>query len=320
MIAASGMSYDTVARAVVRVAAENGEILRTNGSAVAHWVAGTAPGERTAGYLAEAMSRRAGRPVTPGQIGLVASSDPLPSRAGPAAEVATLARADADNRGFLATAVYTAADASLPLGYDHEPVARLLRTRGGQALAGPAAVAVLRQVTRAFGAADEVLGGGHGLSAVAAYLADTAIPLLAARFTDDSARREAFGAAAELAWLLGWKHHDLGQEGAAQAYYRTGFQLATESDPRGHAAWMTRSGMSLRSCVSRSRSRAVASWARRAESRCRSRRSAAKVDAARIWPSRSASARSAASASSRLSSAWTRVPSSCSSRNLSVMS
>jgi len=40
---------------------------------------------------------------------------------------------------------------------------------------------VVRQVTRAFGAADEMLGGGHGLSAVAAYLADTVIPLLSAR-------------------------------------------------------------------------------------------------------------------------------------------
>lgn len=240
MIAASGLSYDAVARAVVRVAAENGEILRTNRSAVAHWVAGTTPGERTAAYLAEALSRRTGRPVTPGQIGLAASPGPLPTGAGPVAEVAALARADNDNRGFLAVAVYTAADASLPLGYDHEPVARLLRVRGGQTRAGVAEVTVLRQVTRAFGAADEMLGGGHGLSAVAAYLADTAVPLLGARFASDRARREAFGAAAELAWLLGWKHHDLGQEGAAQAYYRTGFQLAAESDPHGHAAWMTR--------------------------------------------------------------------------------
>lgn len=34
--------------------------------------------------------------------------------------------------------------------------------------------------------------------------------------------------------------HDLGQEGAAQAYYLAGFQLAAEADPHGHAAWMTR--------------------------------------------------------------------------------
>ena len=240
MITACGLSYDAVARAVVRVAAENGEALRTNRSAVAHWVAGTAPGERTAAYLAEALSRRAGRPVTPEQIGLPASPDLLPPGAGPVGEAAMLARADVGHRGFLAAAVYTAAGASLPLGYDHEPVTRLLRARTGQARAGAGEVAVVRHVTRAFGAADEMLGGGHGLSAVAAYLADTAVPLLSARFTSEHSRREAFAAAAELAWLLGWKHHDLSQEGAAQAYYRAGFQLAAEADPHGHAAWMTR--------------------------------------------------------------------------------
>ncbi len=240
MIAACGMSYDAVARAVVRIAAENGEVLRTNRSAVAHWVAGTAPGERTAAYLTEALSRRAGRPVTPEQIGLPASLDQLPSGVGLAGEVSALARGDVDHRGFLATVVYTAAGASLPLGYDHEPVARLLRARAGRVRVGAGEIAVVRQVTRAFGAADEMLGGGHGLSAVAAYLADTAIPLLSARFASEHDRREAFGAAAELAWLLGWKHHDLGQEGAAQAYYRTGFQFAAEADPHGHAAWMTR--------------------------------------------------------------------------------
>jgi len=240
MITACGLSYDAVARAVVRVAAENGKALRTNRSAVAHWVAGTIPGEQTAAYLTEALSRRAGRPVAPEQIGLAAGLRPLPASSSPTGEAAALARADVDNRGFLATAVYTVTGASLPLGYDHEPVARLLRARAGQAKAGRGEVAVVRHVTRAFGAADEVLGGGHGLSSVAAYLADTVVPLLSAWYLDDRTRREAFGAAAELAWLLGWKHHDLGQEGAAQAYYRTGFQLAAEADPYGQAAWMTR--------------------------------------------------------------------------------
>jgi hypothetical protein len=240
MMAACGLSYDVVARAVVRVAAENGEILRTNKSAVAHWVAGTAPEERTAAYLAEALSRRAGRPVAPEQIGLPASSVSLAPGADPSDDIAAIARADAGNQGFLAVAVYTAANASLPLTYDHEPVARLLRARKGRSRVSAAEVVVVRQVTRAFGAADEMLGGGHGLSAVAAYLADTAAPLLSARHPDEQTRRDAFAAASELAWLLGWKHHDLSQEGAAQAYYRTGFQLAAEADPHGHAAWMTR--------------------------------------------------------------------------------
>src|ERR1022692_4394923 len=92
----------------------------------------------------------------------------------------------------------------------------------------------------AFGAADEVLGGGHGLTTVTAYLADTAAPMLKGSFATDHARRQEFGAVSELTYLAGWKHHDLGHEGAAQRYYQAGFQLACEADPHAHAGWMMR--------------------------------------------------------------------------------
>jgi tetratricopeptide (TPR) repeat protein len=238
-IAASGLSYEGVARAVLRVAAESGEALRTNKSAVAQWVAGVQPNERTASYLAEALSRRTGQPMAPAQLGLAASVVDLVG-AEPIETATLLGRADVDHRGFLAAAVYTASDVAMPVTYDPEPVSRLLRARTGTARVGTAEVAVVRQITKAFGAADEVLGGGHGLSTVAAYLSDTAAPMLAGRFTTDQVRHDAFGAAAELAWLLGWKHHDLGHEGAAQRYYLLGFQLAVEADPHAHAAWMMR--------------------------------------------------------------------------------
>lgn len=239
-IAACGMSYEGVARAVVRIAAENGEALRTNKSAVAHWVAGVQPSERTAVYLAEALSRRAGRPVTLEQLGLASGSGPHLVGTQPIETATLLGRADIEHRGLLAAAVYTASDVAMPLNYDHEPVSRLLRARTGQARVGAQEVAVVRQITKAFGAADEMLGGGHGLSTVAAYLADTAAPMLSGRFPNDKTRRDAFGAAAELSWLLGWKHHDLGHEGAAQRYYLLGYQFAAEADPHAHAAWMTR--------------------------------------------------------------------------------
>jgi hypothetical protein len=115
-----------------------------------------------------------------------------------------------------------------------------MRARTGTALVGTEEVEVIRQITAVFSAADERLGGGHGLTTVTAYLADTAAPMLNGRFADESTRRRAFGAVAELAYLAGWKHHDLGQEGAAQHYYQVGYQLAVEADPHGHAGWMMR--------------------------------------------------------------------------------
>ncbi|MFI1965515.1 tetratricopeptide repeat protein [Streptomyces pathocidini] len=239
-IAATGWTYEALARAVRRVAAENGEVLRTNKSAVAHWVDGARPSGRAGQYLAEALSRRSNRWITLTEIGLPSSEDLLSLGDDPVASVTDLGRADVERRRFLSTAAFTAAAVAMPLYYDHDAVSRMLRARKSGAMVGHEEIDVVRQITAAFSAADELLGGGHGLTTVTAYLADTAAPMLSARFSNPNLRRAAFGAVAELAYLAGWKHHDLGQEGAAQRYYLVGYQLACESDPHGHAAWMMR--------------------------------------------------------------------------------
>jgi hypothetical protein len=65
----AGVSYEQLARAVRIVAAEAGDSLATNKSAVAHWVAGKHPKPQTAAYVVEAVSRLAGRRVTCADIG-----------------------------------------------------------------------------------------------------------------------------------------------------------------------------------------------------------------------------------------------------------
>ncbi|MEC3996309.1 tetratricopeptide repeat protein [Actinacidiphila sp. DG2A-62] len=239
-IAAVGCTYEALAKDVRRIAAENGEVLQTNKSAVAHWVNGTQPTGQAGQYLAEALSRRAGRPVTSAEIGLRETTEPIPSDIDPVVTATDLGRADVERRRFLAVAAFTSAGVAMPLGYDHEATARILRARTGEAMVGEADIDVVRQITTAFSVADERLGGGHGLTTVTAYLADTAAPMLRARYPNEGLRAAAFGAVAELAYLAGWKHHDLGHEGAAQRYYQVGHQLACEADPHGHAAWMMR--------------------------------------------------------------------------------
>ncbi|GAA2650009.1 tetratricopeptide repeat protein [Streptomyces lunalinharesii] len=240
-IEAIGCTYDALAKGVRRVAAENGEILRTNKSAISHWVNGARqPTGRTGQYLAEALSRRAGRTITQTEIGLSPADNEGSTESDPVLAATDLGRADVERRRFLAVAAFTTAGVAMPLAYDHEATARMLRARTSTALVGAEDVDVVRQITTAFSAADERLGGGHGLTTVTAYLADTAAPILRGRFPNDALRRAAFGAVAELAYLAGWKHHDLGQEGAAQRYYQVGYELACEADPHGHAAWMMR--------------------------------------------------------------------------------
>jgi tetratricopeptide (TPR) repeat protein len=239
-IEASGATYEAIARLVRRVAAENGEILRTNKSAVAHWVDGARPSGQVGQYLVEALTRRAGRPYTMADIGLATADDLAPLGGDPVTAVADLGHADMERRRFLTAAAFTATGVALPLSYDHDAVSRMLRARTPGAAVGQAEIDVVQQITSIFSAADELLGGGHGLTTVTAYLADTAAPMLAARFACEEIRRSAFAAVAELAYLAGWKHHDLGQEGAAQRYYLVGYQLACEADPHAHAAWMMR--------------------------------------------------------------------------------
>ncbi|MEU1624186.1 tetratricopeptide repeat protein [Streptomyces sp. NPDC020096] len=239
-IAAVRCTYEALAKDVRRIASENGEILQTNKSAVSHWVGGAEPTGQTGQYIAEALSRRAGRIVTPAEIGLRSGDHPVPLDADPVVTATDLGRADVERRRFLAIAAFTTAGVAMPLGYDHEATSRMLRARSGRTIVGDEDVDVVRQITAAFHAADERLGGGHGLTTVTAYLADTAAPMLRGRFPTEHVRRQAFGAVAELAYLAGWKHHDLGHEGAAQRYYQVGYQLACEADPFGHAAWMMR--------------------------------------------------------------------------------
>ncbi|MFD7546765.1 tetratricopeptide repeat protein [Streptomyces sp. NPDC059578] len=240
VIAEAEVTYYALAREIRLVAAEAGETLGTAPSAIAYWVAGGNPSGQTRAYLAEALSRRIKRKVTVAEIGLcgadvreVMSSDPL-------AAAVDLGRAVVLRRREVLNAAFATAAVSLPLVYDHEVVTANLKAAVSGGAVGTEAVAVVRQLTETFRSVDERMGGGHGLTTVTAYLTDTVVPMLESRFPSDSVRRDAFGAAAQLACLVGWKHHDLGREGAAQQYYLLGYQLACESDSNGHSAWMMR--------------------------------------------------------------------------------
>ncbi|MFF1343951.1 tetratricopeptide repeat protein [Streptomyces sp. NPDC058290] len=240
VIAEAGCTYEALAREIRIVAAEAGEELHTSRSAVYSWVAGGTPSGQTRSYIAEALTRRMKRKVTLTEIGLGCAGIGEALGADPLASATDLGRFVMLRRRDFLNAAFATAAVSLPLTYDHEAIAATLRAaeRGGRI--GAEEVATVRQLTETFRSADDRLGGGHGLTTVTAYLTDTVVPLLEGRFPSESVRRSAFGAAATLACLVGWKHHDLGREGAAQRYYLLGFQLACESDPHGHGAWMMR--------------------------------------------------------------------------------
>ncbi len=246
LIREAGWTYEAVARAICQVAVEAGDLTaRANKSAVAHWVAGTCPSPHTVAYLVEAFSRRMRRPLAASDLGLASGASQENEPSGlppdPVAAVAALGRADVDRRTFLTSAAYSVTALSFPLEYRREIVERgAVAGTQRTATIGPGEVAAVREVTALFSRADEQLGGRHGRSAVVEYLSTDVAAYCASSFAHDRDRQAMFGAAAELAYLAGWKAHDAGLAALAQRYYLHSFQLAGESDPGAHAGYVMR--------------------------------------------------------------------------------
>ncbi|WUT01512.1 hypothetical protein OHA46_32670 (plasmid) [Streptomyces sp. NBC_00708] len=254
-IAESGWTYAGVAQAVRQVAAETGQILRTNKSAVDHWIAGAVPSGQTRRYLTVALSRRFGRALSPEDLGLPAppgwdsdsiglsiSDDPLDA-------LMPIWRGDLDRRNFLSGAAYSVAAAVLPLEHVADVASRASKARTG-ARVGHADVAAVRDMISMFAVMDERHGGQHGRSALVQYLMTDVAALCRGRFSSEEDHQQMLSAAAVGVHQAGWRAYDGGEQGLAQRYYLQSYALAQESGITGHSAFvmrtMSQQGMKLR--------------------------------------------------------------------------
>ncbi|MFD8417637.1 hypothetical protein ACFV2Q_38930 [Streptomyces sp. NPDC059650] len=155
--------------------------------------------------------------MTVAEIGLGTAVIGGALEADPLAAIADLGRSVMQRRRDFLGAAFTAAAVGLPLAYDHEAVSATLKAAEAGGRVSPAEVTTVRQLTETFRSVDERMGDGHGLTTVTAYLTDTFAPMLTTRFPSTAVRSEAFGAAAQLACLIGWKHHDLGRRAPPSA-------------------------------------------------------------------------------------------------------
>ncbi|MFK0063319.1 hypothetical protein ACIQTN_29335 [Streptomyces werraensis] len=250
------LTYEQAAAAVRVVAAEAGELLRTNKAAVGHWVGGLRPKPQTATYIAEALSRRLGRTLRPSELGLCDPGQDRPVEelglalgADPVDVLRQIGEADIHRRNFLTGAAYSVAAAALPLGID-QAVEYQQRAKAGHTRAGDAEIAAVRDVVDMYTRIDERHGGQHGRSAVVQYLRSDVADLCRSTFATDEHRREALGAAACVAYLCGWKAFDAGEHGLAQRYYLQSYALTKEAGDDLHGAWILRimahNGMDIR--------------------------------------------------------------------------
>lgn len=98
-------------------------------------------------------------------------------------------------------------------------------------LRGPTAGARIRDFTATLMELDFRYGGGATRRSLLHYFQDEVVPLLHAKHPE-TLRRDVFGAAAEVAQLLGWTAYDAGRHGAATRYFVQGLRLAHEANDR----------------------------------------------------------------------------------------
>ncbi|MDH6113965.1 hypothetical protein P3T36_002786 [Kitasatospora sp. MAP12-15] len=238
------MTFDALARGVVKVAAEVGIQLRTNPSTVHKWLRGADPEGDTPAFICEALFRRTRRSYTPAELGLrsVEESDPglgLTIGPDPVGVLARVWRADLDRRKFLAASAFSVAAMHLPLDHVRENAERTAAVRRGS-VAGPAEVAAVRDMISMFTEIDERHGGQHGRSALIQYLHSDVAALCRGTFRTHEDRQQMLSAAAVGVHLAGWKAYDAGEQGLAQRYYHQSYALAVESGIVGHDAFVLR--------------------------------------------------------------------------------
>lgn len=245
LISESCLTYEALAKAVRRVAAECGVELATNKGMIRHWLNGVVPQETTARFLAAALSRHLGRLLTSADLGLpspdAAEDDTMGLSLGedPIDALVPMWRAELDRRTFLTSSAYSVAAAALPLDYVQEVADRSAAARTGH-IVGMAEVRAVRDMVRMFSEMDERHGGRHGRSALVQYLRDDVAPLCRARFHNEEMRRSMLSAASRGVHLLGWKSYDAGQQGLAQRYYLQSYALAVESGITGQDGFVMR--------------------------------------------------------------------------------
>ncbi|MFD8197547.1 hypothetical protein [Streptomyces wuyuanensis] len=238
----AGCSYAQLAKDIRAVADESRcRRLRTNSSAVAHWVAGALPRDAAADCLTEALARRLGRPLTREQLGLEppsgASVRDSWDATDPVDALITLGTSDIQRRDPEANARYCVAAAALPLDLRGRLAARRKAGRTYRN-AGAGEIQAVKYVTQMFHGIDDRYGGAHGRSAAVQYLMSDVATLCRANFQNRMLHREMLSVAASLVQLLAWKAHDAGEYGLAQRYYLQAYRLTKEADNEQHGAFI----------------------------------------------------------------------------------
>ncbi|WP_158895703.1 tetratricopeptide repeat protein [Amycolatopsis anabasis] len=239
LLTEAGWTGQALASAINALGAETGLRLQYQRASVTQWLSGTHPRPPVPELVAEAFSRKLGRPITVAATGLGPSeqADPGPWWEEDAVtRLVELCEDGVARREVLAGCVYSLAALSLPgwadliSAHPSPPPEGSAAARVGQAEADSAATMI-----GLFSDTDTAFGGGRARLALATYLRTTVAPWLRAD-ASSKVHRELLVTAARLTYLCGFMCFDDELHGAAQRYYLTGLQLSGEAgDATGYA-------------------------------------------------------------------------------------
>lgn len=243
----SGWTQAALAHTVVRLGAEAGVHLRYDRTSVAHWLRGSRPEPQVRRFVAEAFSRRLGRPVAPAELGMEPGTagtehqravhdegfgapggpraEPFPSH--PADRLTALTRpvvapprADAPSPHPYRLALLAPTAAPAHRRADTYAAARARTTTPDEA-------ASAREHVRFFAQQADRYGGGHIRTPLAAYLSGLVRSLRTG--ADGAHHRALLSQAARLSYLLARVYADEQRNGLAQRAFLTAAELATEA-------------------------------------------------------------------------------------------
>ncbi|WP_079181044.1 hypothetical protein [Streptomyces sp. CB00316] len=245
LLAEAGWSGAQLAREVNALGAVQGTALHYDRTAVAHWLAGSRPRRPVPSLVAEALSRRLGRPVRERDTGLGAVGGAAHDLAAPPGEGDAVERLDEvlpeiARRRAAFVGAYSLAALAIPYGqltllhgsseHTRPPPAPAVPP-GPRGRVGRDHVASAHELLALFSRGDAAFGAGPVYEPLRQYLSATVLPWLKGDMKP-AVRRELLTVASRLTYLCAFTHFDMNHHAAAQRLYLTSVELAREAGDR----------------------------------------------------------------------------------------
>ncbi|RAY16369.1 hypothetical protein DPM19_05685 [Actinomadura craniellae] len=246
MAQAGFTSHKAFARADMDESRSAGQPLtRCDHTYVARWLEGMKPRGKTPTFIAAALGRKLGRPVTLAEIGMATAANVLPADLGMtypetldtgAESLAHLWHADLDGATLLVKGqVDPDAWNQATLRWLINPDVPFANRRTVGPKIGISDVERFRATADMFVQLDNRFGGGHARQSLIQYLASDGERMLRGQHAEP-VRKALFSAVAEATLLAAWMSYDSALHGLAQRYFIQALSLAQAGDDRLLAA------------------------------------------------------------------------------------